>query len=152
MVSVPKEMHLAEDRIPMFIIFIFLFLICLAAYFNSLNNDFIFEDKVLITENLYIKDWRFIGKIFKTDIFHFHPGRPASFNKYYRPLQALSYSLDYSLWRLNPAGFRLNNIFIHSLNSLLLFWLIYFIFKDSILALLSAVFFSLHPVHVLNVA
>lgn len=78
------------------------------------------------------------------DIFHF----ATSPSNYYRPLQMLSYSLDYFFWRLNPIGYHLMNILIHSLNSFLEFLLLYLVFKDKILALFAAVFFCVHPIHI----
>ena len=42
----------------------------------------------------------------------------------YRPTVTLSYFIDYSLWRLNPIGYHLTNLFLHSLNSVLLFFLL----------------------------
>ncbi len=152
MMNTARLVDLKNGKIPKISVFLLLFLVCLAVYSNALNNDFIFEDRLLIVENTYIKDPRFIGRIFNTDIFHFHPAEPTGFSKYYRPLQSLSYSLDYFIWQLNPAGFRLTNILIHSLNSFLLFLLVSLVFKENILALLSALFFSLHPANIFNVA
>ena len=140
--------YLTSNIVLNFFIFLFLFTVCFFVYFNALNNDFVLDDKFLIVKNFYIKDLSHVDRIFKTDIFHFHPKEVNSFSKYYRPLQSLSYAFDYSLWKLNPAGYRLTNILVHSLNSFLLFLLIYFIFKDKILALLSATFFCLNPIQV----
>lgn len=66
---------------------------------------------------------------------------------FYRPLQMLSYALDYSFWNLNPAGYHLTNIFLHILAALMLFWLIRVLFKDIILACLTGLFFVAHPLH-----
>lgn len=132
-------------------IYLFLFIICFFLYFNALNNDFIFDDNFLIVKNLYIKNISLIPKLFKTDIFHFQHPEDSSLGIYYRPLQALSYSFDYFFWKLNPSGYRLVNIVIQSINGLLLYLLICLIFKDKILALLSAIFFCIHPIQVSDV-
>jgi hypothetical protein len=116
-------------------------------YFNTLNYNFILDDNFLIVANSFIKNFS-ISKIFKTEIFYFRPAQYDSFSKYYRPLQSLSYSFDYFFWKLNPLGYRLTNIFIHSFNSLLLFLIIYLIFKNKTLALLSGIFFCIHPIQV----
>lgn len=138
-------------RSPVFVC-LFLFIICLSVYFSSLNNDFIFDDNFIVVKNIYIKNFAFLPKLFKIDIFHFaHPENP-SLGKYYRPLQALSYSVDYFFWKLNPAGYRLVNILIHSLNAFLLFLLVRVIFKDNLFALLSAVLFCVHPIQASDVA
>lgn len=135
------------------LIYLFLFLICFSIYFNSLNNDFIFDDNFLIVKNLYIRNLSFIPKLFKTDIFHFHlQEATALFTKYYRPLQALSYAFEYLFYHLHPFGYRLTNIIIQSLNSFLVFLLISLILKDRSIALLSAVLFCIHPMQVCLVA
>jgi protein O-mannosyl-transferase len=130
----------------------FLLCICIILYFNALSNDFIFDDNYVIVNNPYIKNLSLAPLLFKTDIFYFqHPGSPA-LGEYYRPLQALSHSLDYLLWGLKPYGYRMTNILIHSTNAYLLYLLIYLLFKNNLLALLSAIFFSIHPIQVSDVA
>jgi len=42
----------------------------------------------------------------------------ASFN---RPLATISFAIDHSLWGLSPLGFKITNILIHALNTLLVF-------------------------------
>lgn len=128
-------------------IYLFLLLVSFLVYFNALDNEFIFDDKFLIVDNAYIKDFRRIPKIFSTDIFHFQHPEDSSLGVYYRPLQALSYAIEYKLFGLKAAGYRLTNIAIHALNAFVLFLLVSRLFKDRLLALLSAVFFCLLPIH-----
>jgi hypothetical protein len=67
--------------------------LCLGAYFNSLNNGFVFDDKALILNNPFIKSPELLPHVFKKDIFeHWSGQRP--FDLMYRPLQAVSYFLD----------------------------------------------------------
>ena len=42
----------------------------------------------------------------------------------YYPVRSLSLALDYQLWGLNPAGFKLTGGLIHVANVLLVFWLV----------------------------
>ncbi len=124
----------------------FLLFVCIVLYFNALSNEFIFDDHYVIVDNPYIKNLSLAPLLFKTDIFYFqHPASP-TVGEYYRPLQALSHSLDYLLWGLKPYGYRLMNILIHSANAYLLYLLIHLLFKNSLLALLSAIFFCIHPI------
>ncbi len=136
-----------SNKTPHFLICLFFFIFCFTIYFNSLNNDFVFDDNLFIIKNESIKKLS-LTKFFMTDIadsLHYDAG---SLNRYYRPLLALSYAVDYYIWKLNPYGYRALNISIHATNSFLLYLLIYLMFKDSLLALLSAILFSVHPVHV----
>src|SRR4030095_9619717 len=43
---------------------------------------------------------------------------------FYRPISTLSYSLDYSIWGLNPFGYHLTDLILHILVSLSVFLLL----------------------------
>lgn len=137
---------------PVYLIYLLLLVITMCVYFSALNNSFIFDDEVVILENIYIKNISLVPKVFKTDIFYFQHQENPLMGKYYRPLQALSYSFDYFFWKLNPVGYRLVNIALHSLNALFIYLIICLIFKDKILGFFSAVIFCVHPIQVSDVS
>ena len=95
---------------------ILLILISLAVYANSLNNSFVWDDTSLIVNNAYIKNLIFVPKIFTTDLFHTFHGK--AHITFYRPLQSLSFMLDYFSWHLNPFGYHLTNVILHILVAL----------------------------------
>jgi len=77
----------------------------------------------------------------------------------YYPVRTLTYALDYQIWGLNPAGFKLTNGLIHLGNVLLLFWLVLRLLRhpavagrseaaafDVLVAAVSAALFAVHPV------
>jgi tetratricopeptide (TPR) repeat protein len=66
---------------------------------------------------------------------------------FYRPLQAFTHMVDYSLWKLNPSGYHAMNIFLHILASLSLYWLVNIIFQDKLLSFFTAILFVVHPIH-----
>ena len=125
--------------------------ICLGIYFGYLGNGFVFDDKVLVENNPLIKSAHLLPNVFKTGIYEYWTGRQ-TYDRMYRPLQMFSYYLDYNLWGLNPAGFRLSNLILHLFNSILVFYLIFFIFKDKLLAQASSILFLVHPVQISTVA
>ena len=92
-------------------------------YLYTLGNNFAYDDKFTITNNYLIRSWHKIFTIFTNDYF------TASGELSYRPVVTLSYFTDYSLWHLNPLGYHLTNLFLHSLNSVLLFFLFTRIFN-----------------------
>jgi len=66
---------------------------------------------------------------------------------FYRPIAALTYSLDYSLWRLNPFGYHLTNVGLHLLViTLILLVVLELTNGDLIVGLASALVFALHPI------
>ena len=70
----------------------------------------------------------------------------------YAPLHIVSYMLDYSLWGLRPAGYLLENVFIHGLNGFLLYLLVQRLSGRQVAAALAALLFVVHPVQVEAVA
>jgi tetratricopeptide (TPR) repeat protein len=138
---------MVDYKIPNSVIFVFFLALCLILFFSALNHSFIFDDNYLIVGNQYVQNFS-VQKIFSTDVFSFRPKGILDNNNYYRPLQILSYSFEYLIWKLNPLGYRLDNIILQSFNAFLLFLLIYLIFKNKILALLSGIFFCTHPAQV----
>ncbi len=81
-------------------------------YLPTFSGDFILDDRPLIQNNPYVKTFHSPFSYFaqedgvtdELDTGDYHTG-------YYRPLINLTYSLDYQLWGLNAAGFRVTNLF-----------------------------------------
>ncbi|PIR15303.1 MAG: hypothetical protein COV48_15100, partial [Elusimicrobia bacterium CG11_big_fil_rev_8_21_14_0_20_64_6] len=83
----------------------------------------------------------------------------------YQPLSWLSYGLDYTLWGMNPVGYHLTNLVLHTANVLLVYVMVLRLFplvRDSakelstteigLWAALAATLFGLHPLRVESVA
>lgn len=135
---------------------IFILLLCalaFLAYFNSLSNNFVFDDSVLVANNPQIKSARSLPLIFKSNLYDYYAERKAifPFNNVYRPLQPLSYFIDYKIWGLKPFGFRIDNIFLHIFNSLLIYLLFSLLFEDSLARGVSFLF-AVHPLAVSSVS
>jgi len=88
---------------------IFIIILGFVAYFNSLKGEFIWDEDFLIINNTYIKSWSDIKEIFTEDV---GAGGGVRSN-FYRPLQQITYMLDYSVWKLNVVGFHLTNTLLH---------------------------------------
>lgn len=103
-------------------------------YANSLNGKFIWDDEYLIEKNTHIRNWSGLVKIFT------EPTGLSADNEthYYRPVQILSYLIDYSFWGLNAKGYHFGNILFHTLVALAIFWLINILYRDWLLALLTS--------------
>lgn len=69
-----------------------------------------------------------------------------------RPLREITYLLDYQLFGLDPAGYRIQNIFWHGLNAWLLWWLALRLRLGLLAAWGAALIFVTHPVMVEVVA
>lgn len=120
----------------------------LVVYLNALKGDFIWDDECVIKNNISIRSWSNVSKVFATDMGM--GGRDRFI--FYRPLQLFSYFIDYSIWKLNPIGYHLTNILLHILVALTLCWLVNIIYSDAALSLLAAALFVVHPIHTEAVA
>ncbi len=114
-----------------------------ACYGNSLGGSFVWDDAALVTNNTCIRGWSNLPKIFTKDL----GAGIAMKSSFYRPLQMLTYMMDYSLWGLNPAGYHLTNMLLHILCALCVWWLADVLFGDRALSALAALLFVVHPVH-----
>ncbi|MBI5756812.1 MAG: tetratricopeptide repeat protein [Nitrospirae bacterium] len=91
-------------------IFLIIAVISTAAYINSLQNSFHFDDQHYILENPYIRDLSNIPSFFISPKYSsFEKG----FTSHYRPLLVTSYALNYAVGGLNPAGYHVVNLLFH---------------------------------------
>ena len=112
----------------------------IGVYCFSLFNDFVYDDTSAVKNNLLITDWSNLPELFSKTYFS------RSSEESYRPIVTLTYFVDYFLWRLNPSGYHLTNILIHSVNVVLLYLLFLSLSLDRGIAFFSAVLFAIHPV------
>ncbi len=91
---------------------------CLLAYAPVLRGKFLWDDLYLVGANPFFKSPRFILEVFRHYLFL------DSFSLYYRPVQNLSYILDYAVWNRNEFGYHLSNILFHAACAFLLFLLV----------------------------
>jgi len=111
-----------------------------AIFLPSLGGDFVWEDHLNLLENT---GWRT------------EPGWwfESLTGGDYKPLVWAGYSLEYMFWEMNPLGYHLDNILLHALNALMVFFLIRALCPCTVrVALFSALVFSLHPLRVESVA
>ncbi len=70
----------------------------------------------------------------------------------YHPLTLLSWALDYSHSGSQPLVYHLTNLFFHLANVALVFWFIYIVCGSVQVAVLTALLFGIHPMHLEAVA
>jgi tetratricopeptide (TPR) repeat protein len=69
----------------------------------------------------------------------------------WHPLTWLSHMVDIKLFGLNPLGHHLHNLLLHTLSTVLLFWLLYQMTGSVWCSAFVAVVFGIHPLHVESV-
>ena len=119
----------------------FLVLICFSLlafllYANSLKNEFVFDDIPLIVKNYQIRQLANIPELLGL----------GTTGSYYRPLRIVSYAIDYHFFQLNPQGYHLSNILLHSITAWLVFLTLYSLSKNFTIALAASLLFIVHPI------
>lgn len=84
---------------------LFIGVVVLAVYSPSLDNGFVWDDTALILRDPLIRSWRLIPEGFQHFLF-----TDATASDFYRPIQRLSYTVDYALFGLRPGGYHLTSI------------------------------------------
>lgn len=126
------------------IVYLGLLVATFAVYWQVNTFDFVmFDDNLYIIQNSHIQSgitaesvrWAFSTKL----------------SGLWNPLVWLSFMFDYQLFGLNAGGYHLNNLFLHILSTLLLFWLFNRMTGAIWRSAFVAAFFALHPLHVESV-
>jgi len=119
-------------------------LLTFLAYIPMLRNGFTyFSDDNYVLNNAIIQhlSWHNIKFIFTS-----------YFDGHYHPLTMLSLGLTYQLAGTDPLLYQLTNVLLHLANTLLVFWLVRLLFRNPEMALMVALLFGLHAIHVESVA
>lgn len=110
-------------------------------YSGSLSGGFLWDDNHLIVGNEWLREPGLMQAFLEPSL----PG----FTGYYRPVQLLSYKLDYFIWGNNPFGYHLSNVLLHLCNAVLVFLLFSRIIPrhrhNENAAFAGAVLFCIHP-------
>ncbi|MCH8904169.1 MAG: tetratricopeptide repeat protein [Bacteroidetes bacterium] len=120
--------------------------ITFVAFIPAIQNGFTnWDDPSYIQDNPYIRSLNLenIKAIFfpKTEILDT-----------YTPLTILSYAVEYSLVKLNPMLYHVDNIILHVINTFLVFWFLLLISKRIEVPIIGALLFGIHTMHVESVA
>jgi protein O-mannosyl-transferase len=109
-------------------------------YFDFVN----FDDPDYVTENTAVKS----GLSFSGIVWAFTHVYASNWH----PLTWISHMLDCQLFKLNPRGPHLVNVFFHTCNAIFLFLLLHRLTRAQWSSAFVAAVFALHPLHVESVA
>lgn len=129
-------------------VFFLIFAAALGLYSSALTGQFIWDDEYQIRDNRYLTAWQYLPDIFTKNI----TAGADSDCHFYRPIQIFSYRLDYLLWKLEPFGYHLTGILLHALAAWFLFLLLESWSVARPIAVLSTLFFLIHPIQTEAVA
>ncbi len=137
----PKIRQNATSLFP----FAVLAIITLAPFYQVIHFDFLnFDDNGYVTENVFIQQglsWQTIRWAFTSSCLgNWHP------------LTWIALIIQYQNVGADPVCFHLFNVFLHLLNTLLLFLIFKRALNSEVKGFVIAVFFAVHPMHVESVA
>jgi tetratricopeptide (TPR) repeat protein len=121
-----------------------------AAHAPALRATFVWDDTALVLRDPLIRSWRLIPEGFQH--FLFVDATPSNF---YRPLQRLSYTLEYWAFAFRPAPYHFINILLHAATAIALFIFALAFFKlyqlderrGIVVAAIASLAWALHPLH-----
>ena len=133
----------------------FVFIAAIALSFlvfgNGIFGDFVFDDVAVVQNRGDLKDSSNFFSLFVS------PYHLLSKLGLFRPFTMASYAVNHFINDSilpasatsfqQAAGFRAVNIFIHALNSFLIFWLVNHLFKNRFLSYATFLLFLVHPIH-----
>ncbi|HMD85928.1 MAG TPA: hypothetical protein VKO18_14630 [Terriglobia bacterium] len=135
-----------------FAVAVFLSILVLSAYANTLRNGFVWDDTKQILQNPYVRPGAPWLQFFSSDVWSFtHTGKPAV-NNYYRPLQMLAYRLTAQLFGFSAPAFHMVNLVFHLLATLLVYLLVHQLTSRITFSTGAAALFASHPIHTEAVA
>ncbi len=96
-------------------------------YAPALHDGFVWDDTALILRDPLIRSWRLIPEGFNHFFFV-----DATASDFYRPIQRLTYTIDYALAAFRPGPYHLTSLLCHALASIA-----FFCFAEELLAFLG---------------
>ena len=118
-------------------------------FLPTFQNDFTNWD-----DDMYIRDNPLVKSLSADNLEQmFMPDEKAFVGGNYHPLTILTLAINYRISGLNPWSYQLFNILLHLLNTFLVFLLLYRLCGNkSDIALIAALLFGIHPMHVESVS
>jgi tetratricopeptide (TPR) repeat protein len=128
-------------------------LVTAVAFLNSLDGQFVYDDRLQVLKNPAITRIENIPKMFTQSVWQFlNEADKESTGPYYRPLFNIALTINYGLFGLEVAGWHLFSLLVHLVVTLLVYALAREWGLSRELAAAAALLFGLHPVHSESVA
>jgi tetratricopeptide (TPR) repeat protein len=119
-------------------------IVTILIFYKTLHFDFVTDDRRLIYEKKeFFQDWGNLKSVL-TEPFPAETYEPIPF---YRPVTTFINYVNFHLLGKTTFGYHVVNLGFHILNAILLYLLIFLLFKRELLSLLTALFFAAHPIH-----
>lgn len=149
-VDPPPKVPATAFRLPAWWGIVAVLALTFAVYVPTLRYEFVHDDRVQILENPAIHSWRSVPTYFTAHVWA--EVMPDEWLNYYRPLWILWLRINSAAFGNQAWGWHLTSILTHVLTTLLVYLLAWRLGTGRNVALLAALIFGLHPVHIEAVA
>ncbi|MEK7474643.1 MAG: tetratricopeptide repeat protein [Candidatus Coatesbacteria bacterium] len=112
-----------------------------ATFANTLSNGFVYDDRVSVLSNTFIRSIRNVPEMFVRDGWH-GTGR---LSQNYRPVSTVGWALDYALFGLDPRGWHATNVAVHLAAVAMAFVVASRVLGSTWAAVMAAGIFGVHP-------
>lgn len=120
---------------------ILLFIVGFVLYINTFQNQLFWDDDDSIFKNHYIQNWQYFPKYFSENLI----AGAGLLSDYWRPILLSVFSFEWHLWQNWAPGYHFVNTSFHIANAILLFFILFYIFKNRWLTFFTALIFLVHP-------
>ncbi len=142
---------------------IILFLLCGILYFQGIDYGYVLDDAIVIKDNQFTSKgasgvWDILTNESMTG--YFGEQKNLVQGSRYRPLSLVTFALEVEAFGMSPRVGHINNIIFYGLTCMIIFWMLYLLLlnrdkkKNTFLGLafITALIYTLHPVHTEAVA
>lgn len=127
--------------------------IAFIAFFNSLNGEFVYDDRFQVLQNPTLTELSNVPKMFTQSVWQFlNSSSDSPVGLYYRPIFNIALILNYQLFGFGVFGWHLVSVLLHVFVTYLVYKLARQWQTPSEVALAAALLFGVHPVHSESIA
>lgn len=126
---------------------VFLALLVILSYANSLQNGFTWDDNQQILMNPALRPGARLRPLYSSGVWAFHHSASVSHNDYFRPLQMITYRAAIAVRGFDPTTFHAISILFAAACTVLAFALYSKLTRNVALAFAAGALFAVYPIH-----
>src|SRR3989338_4028134 len=136
-----QQLHLLKKPFSNYLVILLLVVVGFVLYTNTFQNQMFWDDDDGILKNQFIQNWQYFPKYFSKNLI----AGAGLLSNYWRPMLLSVFSLEWHLWESWAPGYHFANTSFHIADAVLLFFILFYIFKNRWLAVFTALIFLVHP-------
>lgn len=145
--SILRHLKLVVKGNPL-LVFLLLFIVGVVIYYPAFHSNFIADDFGQIVNNPKIRELSSVVSYFFGGTFYIGEDHIALSGMYYRPIMMVFYTMFFAMFGLNAFYFHAAQVFIHIINSFLVYQLFGRLLRHRGVSLVLSLLFLVHPINV----